>query len=84
MKTKVLISCSVTAQLICVFVFEYAKSSFSHEKDRISRNMVHMQCSSSYSSIIQTTVMVLNFQTDRISKQIEEQSDQDLHCLLFH
>ena len=29
-KTKALISCAVTAQLICVFVFAYAKSWFSH------------------------------------------------------
>ena len=31
-KTKALISCAVTAQLICVFVFVYAKSPFSHNK----------------------------------------------------
>ena len=31
-KTKALISCAVTAQLICVFVFAYAKSRFSHNK----------------------------------------------------
>ena len=31
-KTKALISCKVTAQLICVFVFAYAKSQFSHNK----------------------------------------------------
>ena len=30
-KTKALISCAVTAQLICAFVFAYAKSCFSHE-----------------------------------------------------
>ena len=30
-KTKALISCMVTAQLICVFVFTYAKSRFSHD-----------------------------------------------------
>ena len=30
-KTKALISCAVTAQLICVFVFAYAKSPFSHD-----------------------------------------------------
>ena len=30
-KTKALISCAVTAQLICVFVFAYAKSWFSHD-----------------------------------------------------
>ena len=29
-KTKALISCAVTAQLICDFVFAYAKISFSH------------------------------------------------------
>ena len=30
-KTKALISCAVTAQLICAFVFAYAKSRFSHD-----------------------------------------------------
>ena len=30
-KTKVLISCAVTTQLICGFVFAYAKSLFSHD-----------------------------------------------------
>ena len=35
-KTKALISCTVTAQLICVFVFAYAKSRFSHIEARIS------------------------------------------------
>ena len=30
-KTKALIVCAVTAQLICAFVFEYAKSRFSHD-----------------------------------------------------
>ena len=29
-KTKALISCAVTAKLICGFVFAYAKSRFSH------------------------------------------------------
>ena len=29
-KTKTLISCAVTAQLICVFVFTYVKIRFSH------------------------------------------------------
>ena len=31
-KTKALISFAVTAQLICVFVFAYAKSRFSHDR----------------------------------------------------
>ena len=30
-KTKALISCKVTAQLICAFVFAYAKIRFSHD-----------------------------------------------------
>ena len=30
-KTKALISCTVTSQLICAFVFPLAKSRFSHE-----------------------------------------------------
>ena len=35
MKTKVLISCAVTAQLICVFVYAYAKSRFSYNAAQI-------------------------------------------------
>ena len=31
-KTKALISCAVTAQRICFFVFAYAKSRFSHNE----------------------------------------------------
>ena len=37
-KTKMLISCAVTAQLICVFVFAYAKSRFSHNEAHIVGN----------------------------------------------
>ena len=31
MKTKVLVSCTVTPQLICIFVFTYSRIRFSHE-----------------------------------------------------
>ena len=34
-KTKALIRCAVTAQLICVFVFAYVKIRFSHNEARI-------------------------------------------------
>ena len=34
-KTKALISFAVTAKLICVFVFAYAKSQFSHDAAHI-------------------------------------------------
>ena len=36
MKTKVLISFAVTAKLICVFVFAYAKRRFSHDTAHIT------------------------------------------------
>ena len=35
-KTKALISFAVTAKLICVFVFAYAKSRFSHDSAQMS------------------------------------------------
>ena len=35
MKTKALIIFAVTAKLICVFVFAYAKSRFSHDEAHI-------------------------------------------------
>ena len=38
MKTKVLISFTVTAKLICIFVFAYADCWFSHMKAHISGN----------------------------------------------
>ena len=34
-KNKALISCTVTSQLICVFVFAYAKIRFSHDAAQI-------------------------------------------------
>ena len=34
-KTKALISLAVTAKLICVFVFAYTKSRFSHKETQI-------------------------------------------------
>ena len=38
-KTKALISCTVTAQLICVFVFSYAKSRFSPNETHMSATL---------------------------------------------
>ena len=37
-KTKALISFAVTAKLICVFVFAYAKSRFSHDAAHMITN----------------------------------------------
>ena len=38
-KTKALISFAVTAKLICVFVFAYAKSWFSHNEAQLMQNI---------------------------------------------
>ena len=49
-KTKALISFAVTAKLICVFVFAYAKSRFSHDVAHMigdcfaPGNKVHIEC----------------------------------------
>ena len=40
MKTKALISFAVTAKLICVFVFAYAKIRFSHDEAQFISNKV--------------------------------------------
>ena len=37
-KTKALISLAVTAKLICIFVFAYAKSRFSHDRAHFEKN----------------------------------------------
>ena len=38
-KTKALISFAIIAMLICVFVFAYAKSRFSHDTARIGSSL---------------------------------------------
>ena len=42
-KTKALISFAVTTKLICVFVFAYAKSGFSHDEAQMI--IIHILCS---------------------------------------
>ena len=42
-KTKVLISCTVTAQLICAFVFAYTKSRFSYEATQINLPLLYSE-----------------------------------------
>ena len=43
-KTKALISFAVTAKLICVFVFAYAKSRFSHDAAHIMLKYTRFEC----------------------------------------
>ena len=42
-KTKVLISCMVTMQLVCTFVFTYAKSRFSHDAAHMCPSKIQFQ-----------------------------------------
>ena len=42
-KTKMLISCAVTLQLICIFVLAYAKSRFSHDTALIITDCKNME-----------------------------------------
>ena len=42
-KTKALISCMVKAQLICIFVFAYVKSRFSHNM-AVMRTLIRVNC----------------------------------------
>ena len=43
-KTKALISLAVTAKLICIFVFAYAKKRFSHDTAQIIYNQDTRPC----------------------------------------
>ena len=52
MKTKALISFAVTAKLICVFVFAYAKSRFSHDEAPIVTANIKRKDHSSFGLIM--------------------------------
>ena len=49
-KTKALISFAVTAKLICVFLFAYAKSRFSHDEAQITMSSIHIRKEYSFRS----------------------------------
>ena len=51
-KTKALISFAVTAKVICVFVFAYAKSRFSHDAAQISIDLCFCTAVSDYPLIV--------------------------------
>ena len=89
-----LISCTATAQLICAFVFPYAKNSSSHDVAHLSSKPTSNIKLESLLLLLpkRSTVMIQSFRTDRSGQTVqtqirlllEEQSDQGLHCLLFH
>ena len=55
-------------------------------------NQMYIKCMVEWSKDLYVTVMILSFRTDRSRQTVqtqfrlllEEQSDQGLHCLLFH
>ena len=61
MKTKALISFAVTAKLICIFVFAYAKCLFSHDAAHLSETSTlpstHVEVC--FSSVICCTFLLL-------------------------
>ena len=59
-KTKALISFAVTAKLICVFVFAYAKSWFSHGAAHLS------SMDSDYAILIYTVLMALLYSDETL------------------
>ena len=58
MKTKALISFAVTAKLICVFVFAYAKSRFSHDA-------AHIICGKGYTKQMVNMYACIGFEIKR-------------------
>ena len=51
-KTKALISFAVTAKLICIFVFAYAKSRFSHNEAHLDQ--LKLYCGYSLMNVVKT------------------------------
>ena len=67
-KTKALISCAVTAQLICVFVFAFAKKRISHNEAQIII----------YSSIlIGTTIVRIDRRADKNLYRHDRRADKN-------
>ena len=66
-KTKALISFAVTAKLICVFVFSYAKSRFSHDAAHI---------------IMRKPALCISHQQSRSAWSSAYSDDQQLTCSL--
>ena len=57
-KTKALISFAVTAKLICVFVFAYTKSRFSHDKAQITYSAIKVSRSHETSNSNESNYMI--------------------------
>ena len=78
MKTKALISCPVTVQLICVFVFAYAKSWFSHTGS-LDNSIYQMGSISRYDMYLHTLPLT---QTDVNLKVLTHLKPPHRFCML--
>ena len=76
-KTKALISFAVTAKLICVFVFAYAKSRFSHDPAHLKSILVLFQ--SRFYIFFHILYHLMIVEPDKIANY--EPSDLNLQCL---
>ena len=61
MKTKTLISFAITAKLICVFVFAYAKIRFSHDEAHITVNQLFFMAVYFHFFILNDIFAAINF-----------------------
>ena len=73
-KTKALISCAVTLQLICVFVFAYAKRRFSQDEAPLETAFLIANCGQLVTSV---------FKNELPRMFLSKQSDQSLQCFFI-
>ena len=70
MKTKALTSCAITAQLICAFVFAYAKSRFFHDAAHVIVDIQIVQFAESRAAEIKA--LEKNITTFKGTKSIQQ------------
>ena len=95
-KTKALISCTVTTQLICVFVFTYAKIRFSHDTVKIIffsfpgpqhllnefNSFVHDTHTQYYESTISKHIFLISAFHYHLNKRIDQNFPDNMHIQL--
>ena len=70
-----MISCAVTAQLICVFVFAYAKKRLSHNEAHINHNYAHEQDDLTYLSSLNFQDILSGLQNTKKHSVIPDAGD---------
>ena len=67
-KMKALISCVVTAQMICTFLFAHAKSRFSHCPAHFQEDFMHTLCLSP----LQAKIFGQSFMMSRLNVAVDD------------